>query len=140
MSDLSPHTMSPETPATPTKQAGSEAGDDVPVPALPTRRPEFTGTRTAHSLSSSSDGLILFDLTNENGGSLEFSPHCTKSIIDLKILNVGYERHRLSFVQVRSELESRITEGVTVPSVELSDGSHLTDSWKIAEVCILYGL
>ncbi|CAO1627004.1 unnamed protein product [Sympodiomycopsis kandeliae] len=136
---------SPEVGSTPTKQAGSEiGGDDHPdsqfsTEALPAQlavcppHPGLMSAKTAQSLSPSTDGLILFDLTNQSGGNLTFSPHCLKSIIDLKILNVGYERQRLSFVEVRSHLERRISEGVTVPSVELSDGSHLTDSWKIAE-------
>lgn len=139
--------MSPES--TPVKQPGSEAGDDVAAPALSLdtphhyqqpqtqqqhQRPNIIGTKTSQILSPSSEGLILFDLTNKSGGTLEFSPHCIKSIIDLKILNVGYERQRLSFVEVRTQLETRITEGVTVPSLELNDGGHLTDSWQIAEV------
>lgn len=128
--------------STPTKQPGSESGDDVAqqeyVSSQP--RPEMVGRTTARALSTSSDGLILFDLTNESGGRLEFSPHCVKSIVDLKLLNIGYERQRLSFVEVRSHLEKRIMQGVTVPSVELSDGSHLTDSWKIAEVSTRYSI
>lgn len=107
---------------------------DTPAEAHPQRPQPPVSTKTARSLSASTDGLVLFDLTNKIGGTLAFSPHCMKSIIDLKLLGVGYERQRLSFVQVRRDLEERIGQGVTVPSLELSDGSHLTDSWKIAEV------
>lgn len=107
---------------------------DAPAEPQPQRPPPPVSTKTTRSLSASTDGLVLFDLTNKIGGTLAFSPHCMKSIIDLKLLGVGYERQRLSFVQVRRDLEERIGQGVTVPSLELSDGSHLTDSWKIAEV------
>ncbi|PWN28902.1 hypothetical protein BDZ90DRAFT_218315 [Jaminaea rosea] len=93
---------------------------------------------TSHStisraLSSDLNGLILFDLTNQPGSTLAFSPHCIKTVVDLAILNIGYERQRLTFHQVRTDLEARTQPGVTVPSVEMSDGTHLVDSWAIAE-------
>ncbi|PWN20797.1 hypothetical protein BCV69DRAFT_270501 [Microstroma glucosiphilum] len=127
--------MSSATDLAETKHAGEDGSTLEAPPAEPQpQRPQPPlSTKTSRSLSASTDGLVLFDLTNEVGGTLAFSPHCMKSIIDLKLLGVGYERQRLSFVQVRRDLEKRIGQGVTVPSLELSDGSHLTDSWKIAE-------
>jgi hypothetical protein len=117
------------------EQAPLQDAPAEPQPQSQPQRPQPpVSTKTARTLSASTDGLVLFDLTNKIGGTLAFSPHCMKSIIDLKLLGVGYERQRLSFVQVRRDLEERIGQGVTVPSLELSDGSHLTDSWKIAEV------
>jgi len=101
------------------------------------------------------EGLVLFDLTNKEGGTLTFSPHCIKSILDFKILGItessssspqqqgegktmNYERKRLSFVEVRTHLEEKLGRaGVTVPTVELNDGSNLSDSWSIAEVSLV---
>lgn len=82
------------------------------------------------------EGLVLFDLTAQPGSKSTFSPHCIKTVVDLRILAVtGYERARLSFAQIRNDLENKIGHpGVTVPTLELGDGSHLTDSWTIAEV------
>ncbi|PWY99594.1 hypothetical protein BCV70DRAFT_200526 [Testicularia cyperi] len=85
------------------------------------------------SLSSATDGLVLFDLTNCPGGKLCFSPHTIKTILDLKLLGIGYDRQRLTFIQIRNDLASRVAENVTVPAIELADGSHIVDSWDIAE-------
>lgn len=128
--------MSSSTDLSETNHTGEEHASlqDTPAESQPQRPQPPVSTKTSRTLSASTDGLVLFDLTNKVGGTLAFSPHCMKSIIDLKLLGVGYERQRLSFVQVRRDLEDRIGQGVTVPSLELSDGSHLTDSWKIAEV------
>ena len=100
--------------------------------------PPATAAATAEtvvdrSLTSAVDGLVLFDLTNKPGGTVCFSPHTIKTILDLKLLNVGYERQRLSFVQIRSELADKVAENVTVPTLELSDGTHIIESWAIAE-------
>lgn len=86
-----------------------------------------------HALTPSSTGLVLFDLTSKPGGTACFSPHTVKTLLDLKLLNVGYERQRLTFIQIRNDLASRIADNVTVPALELSDGSHVVDSWNIAE-------
>lgn len=58
---------------------------------------------------------------------------CMKTILDLKLLDIGYDRQRLTFTEVRSKLSSRVSENVTVPTLELSNGSHLTDSWIISQ-------
>ncbi|SNX87304.1 uncharacterized protein MEPE_06014 [Melanopsichium pennsylvanicum] len=106
----------------------------VPAPAREASEPTSPPTRAENaSLSTSSSGLVLFDLTNKPGGTDCFSPHTIKTILDLKLLNVGYERQRLTFIQVRNELAQRIADNVTVPALELSDGSHIVDSWNIAE-------
>ncbi|TKY85468.1 hypothetical protein EX895_005630 [Sporisorium graminicola] len=108
----------------------------VPAPA-PAREADEPAPRTSRadsaSLSTSSSGLVLFDLTNKPGGTACFSAHTIKTLLDLKLLNVGYERQRLTFIQVRNELAERIADNVTVPALELSDGSHIVDSWNIAE-------
>lgn len=158
---FSPYSMaSPE--ATPVKHSGSEAGDsatgtnnvsasaeDAPQIAtmneLQTASSTFEQTQPPQSRllakrgasgDFSLDGLILFDLTSKPGAHDAFSPHCIKTIVDLRILGVqGFERSRLTFTQIREDLAEKIGHpGVTVPTLELADGSHLTDSWKISEV------
>lgn len=58
---------------------------------------------------------------------------CVKTILDLKLLDVGYDRQRLTFVQVRNDLAARVGDNAAmVPTLELSDGTHLSDSWMIA--------
>ncbi|UZJ56155.1 hypothetical protein CBS101457_005475 [Exobasidium rhododendri] len=85
------------------------------------------------SLGKNTEGLVLFDLTVATGARKAFSPHCMKTVLDLKLLSIGYDRQRVTFTQVRNELESRVGENVTVPTLELANGSHLTDSWNIAQ-------
>ncbi|PWN46804.1 hypothetical protein IE53DRAFT_302251, partial [Violaceomyces palustris] len=85
------------------------------------------------ALNSAMEGLVLYDLTDKVSGKALFSPHTIKTILDLKLLNIGYDRQRLSFVEIRTELASKVAENVTVPTLELGDGSHLSDSWAIAE-------
>lgn len=108
----------------------------VPEPA-PARESDQPTTHVSRAdstcLGTSPSGLVLFDLTNKPGGKACFSPHTVKTILDLKLLNVGYERQRLTFIQIRNDLADRIADNVTVPALELSDGSHLVDSWNIAE-------
>ncbi|EST05266.1 Glutathione S-transferase, N-terminal [Kalmanozyma brasiliensis GHG001] len=114
--------------------AGTNASVPAPAPARSADEPAPTPSRTDnHALSTSSSGLVLFDLTDRLGGTRCFSPHTVKTLLDLKLLNVGYERQRLTFVQVRNELADKIGDNVTVPALELSDGSHIVDSWNIAE-------
>lgn len=120
--------VTPELNATETM---TTAHDQQPPPPA---HPSLHRANTNTTLSSGVEGLILFDLTNEPGGTTAFSPHCTKTVLDLKLLGVGYERQRLSFVQIRTDLAARVAENVTVPTLELSDGTHLTESWAIAEV------
>lgn len=89
------------------------------------------------SFSSSTDGLVLYDLTDTPYGPpfKEFSPHCVKTLMAFRLLNVGYERRRLTFNDIRTRLRAVIGDGsgaVTVPTLELRDGRHLTDSWTIA--------
>ncbi|KAK0561267.1 hypothetical protein OC861_005889 [Tilletia horrida] len=60
--------------------------------------------------------LVLYDLTNEPGGTREFSPHCMKTIIDLKIIGVPYTRERLSFIQIRNDLATKLN------SPDITDG------------------
>ena len=106
----------------------------APAPAREADEPAQHASRAdSTSLSTSASGLVLFDLTNKPGGTACFSPHTIKTILDLKLLNVGFERQRLTFIQVRNELAERIADNVTVPALELSDGSHIVDSWNIAE-------
>ncbi|CBQ73378.1 conserved hypothetical protein [Sporisorium reilianum SRZ2] len=124
------------TPGDTTSSAAAAVGtqanvnDAVPSPA-PARgadEPAAPASRAdTASLGTGASGLVLFDLT------ACFSPHTVKTLLDLKLLNVGYERQRLTFVQVRNELASRVADNVTVPALELSDGSHIVDSWNIAE-------
>ncbi|KAL9936906.1 hypothetical protein V8E36_004141 [Tilletia maclaganii] len=84
-------------------------------------------------MTSFDDGsLVLYDLTTKRGGRVEFSPHCVKALVDFKILGVKYEPRRLSFVQVRTELAKKVKEDVTVPTLELKDGTHVVDSFEIA--------
>ena len=124
-----------DTAANPT--ATSNAVNDAvpdPAPAREADEPLRHPTRAdSTSLSTSSSGLVLFDLTNKPNGHVCFSPHTIKTILDLKLLNVGYERQRLTFIQIRNDLAERIADNVTVPALELSDGSHIVDSWSIAE-------
>lgn len=112
------------------------AADAAPeaVPARePHQAPQSVSPTDNASLTTGIEGLVLFDLTNKPNGHVSFSPHTIKTILDLKLLNIGYERQKLSFVQIRNDLASRVTENVTVPVLELSDGSHIVDSWNIAE-------
>lgn len=122
--------------ADPAQRSDRSAADAAPE-AVPARQPhqavQSVSATDSASLSTGIDGLVLFDLTNKPDGNLCFSPHTIKTILDLKLLNVGYERQKLSFVQIRNDLASRVTENVTVPVLELSDGSHIVDSWSIAE-------
>ncbi|SPO24505.1 uncharacterized protein UTRI_03774 [Ustilago trichophora] len=119
-----------------TTGAGSAVNEAVPAPA-PARQAEEPAQHASRadstSLSTSSSGMVLFDLTDKPGGTACFSPHTVKTILDFKLLNVGYERQRLTFIQIRNELAERIADNVTVPAIELSDGSHIVDSWNIAE-------
>lgn len=106
----------------------------APAPARQATEPTQHATRAdSTSLSTFSSGLVLFDLTDKPNGKACFSPHTIKTILDLKLLNVGYERQRLTFIQIRNDLAERIADNVTVPALELSDGSHIVDSWSIAE-------
>lgn len=57
---------------------------------------------------------------------------CIKTVLALRLLDVGYDRQRRTFHQIRTELAQRVSDRVTVPTLELSNGSHLTDSWAIA--------
>ncbi|PWN32975.1 uncharacterized protein FA14DRAFT_107340, partial [Meira miltonrushii] len=85
------------------------------------------------SLSAGTGGLVLYDLTSSAPHNKEFSPHCVKTLMDLKLLDVGYDRQRLTFTQVRTDLAKRVGDNAaTVPTLELSDGTHLQDSWLIA--------
>jgi glutathione S-transferase len=119
-------------PAAPSE--GVNAAVPAAAPARQADEPAAHPTRAdSTSLTSSTSGLVLFDLTDKPGGKACFSPHTIKTILDLKLLNVGYERQRLTFVQIRNELSERIADNVTVPALELSDGSHIVDSWAIAE-------
>ncbi|KAJ1581523.1 hypothetical protein NDA11_005127 [Ustilago hordei] len=124
------------TPATAVTGTADNVNDAVPAPA-PARQPaeptQHTTRADSASLSTSSSGLVLFDLTDRANGTACFSPHTIKTILDLKLLNVGYERQRLTFIQIRNDLAERIADNVTVPALELSDGSHIVDSWNIAE-------
>ncbi|CDU26301.1 uncharacterized protein SPSC_06495 [Sporisorium scitamineum] len=105
-----------------------------PAPAREASEPAQHASRAdSTTLSTSSSGLVLFDLTDKPGGTACFSPHTIKTLLDLKLLNVGYERQRLTFLQIRNHLAERIADNVTVPALELSDGSHIVDSWNIAE-------
>ncbi|KAJ9479453.1 GST N-terminal domain-containing protein [Pseudozyma hubeiensis] len=117
--------------------AASPSAVNEAVPAAASARtpaePASHNRADSTSLSTSSSGLVLFDLTDKPNGTACFSPHTVKTLLDLKLLNVGYERQRLTFVQVRNDLASRIADNVTVPALELSDGSHIVDSWNIAE-------
>lgn len=93
----------------------------------------FLPSVTQLSLSTSVEGLVLYDLTSSKPFEKEFSPHCVKTLMDLKLLDVGYDRQRLTFTQVRTELAKRVGDNAaTVPTLELSDGTHLQDSWLIA--------
>ena len=116
---------------------GAEAVNDPvpdPAPARSASQPTSHPSRAdSTSLSTASSGLVLFDLTDKPGGHACFSPHTVKTLLDLKLLNVGYERQRLTFLQIRNDLAQRIADNVTVPALELSDGSHIVDSWNIAE-------
>jgi glutathione S-transferase len=85
------------------------------------------------SLGRETEGLVLFDLTTKEGARAAFSPHCMKTILDLKLLGIGYDRQRVTFTEVRNSLEKRVGENVTVPTLELANGSHLTDSWIISQ-------
>ncbi|CAD6897151.1 unnamed protein product [Tilletia caries] len=58
---------------------------------------------------------------------------CVKTVVDLKLLGIKYTRERLTFLQVRNELAKKVAEDVTVPTLELPDGSYVRDSWKIAQ-------
>lgn len=120
--------------ATPIKHAGSEGGENEENLAFATPTSNSSAAAAlSTALSPSLEGLILFDLTTAPGASVAFSPHCMKTVVDLAILHVGYERRRLSFHQVRGELEDLVHPGVTVPTVEVGSGEYLTDSWAIAE-------
>lgn len=58
---------------------------------------------------------------------------CIKTVLDLKLLGIGCDRQRLTFSEVRSTLSAKVgNPSVTVPTLELADGTHLTDSWTIA--------
>jgi len=121
---------------TATVTADASVNEAVPPPAA-ARTADEPASRTTEadstSLGTTSSGLVLFDLTDKPSGKACFSPHTVKTLLDLKLLNIGYERQRLSFIQIRNELASRIADNVTVPALELSDGSHIVDSWNIAE-------
>lgn len=93
-----------------------------------------TSTLATTSLSSSIEGLVLYDLTTKKGSNQCFSPHTLKTILDLKLLGIGYERQRLTFAQIRGELSRKVANNVTVPCLELSDGTNIIESWNIAEV------
>jgi glutathione S-transferase len=56
-----------------------------------------------------------------------------KTILDLKLLDIGYDRQRLTFSEIRTKLSARVVDNVTVPTLELSNGSHLIDSWVISQ-------
>ncbi|KAN0065600.1 hypothetical protein ACQY0O_000723 [Thecaphora frezii] len=116
---------------TPSTLAEATVGAPPAAPARTASAP--APTPNDRSLTSNSEGLVLFDLTNKPGGTLLFSPHTVKTILDLKLLGVGYERQRLSFVQIRTQLAEKIADNVTVPALELADGSHIMESWAIAE-------
>ncbi|CAO1631976.1 unnamed protein product [Parajaminaea phylloscopi] len=93
-----------------------------------------TGKR-AVSPTFTMEGFILFELTSQPGAQKVFSAPCMRTIVDLHILGAtGYERSRLTFSQIRGELAAKTGDpSVTVPTLELGDGSHLTESWRIAE-------
>lgn len=87
------------------------------------------------SFTSTTEGLVLYDLTNTCEGPRfrEFSPHCVKTLMALRLLSIGFERQRMTFNDIRTRLTRIIgDEHVTVPTLELADGRHLTDSWTIA--------
>ncbi|KAE8244254.1 hypothetical protein A4X13_0g6727 [Tilletia indica] len=80
------------------------------------------------------DALVFYDLTNKRGGHLSFSPHCVKTVVDLKLLGITKHTHeRLTFVQVRNDLAKNVCDDVTVPTLKIPDGSCVVDSFKIAE-------
>ncbi|EPQ27378.1 uncharacterized protein PFL1_04917 [Pseudozyma flocculosa PF-1] len=112
-----------------TQQAVAQASQ--PGPARTASTP--AGPHPERSLNGASDNLVLFDLTTRPEATLTFSPHTIKTILDLKLLGVGYERNRLTFTQIRGQLAQRIAENVTVPALELADGTHIMESWAIAE-------
>lgn len=115
---------------------GNSVNGAVPAPARARQANEPTqqvSVADSSSLTTHSSGLVLFDITNKPGGTACCSPHTIRTVLDLKLLGVGYERQRLTYTQVRNELAERIADNVTVPALELSDGSHIVDSWNIAE-------
>lgn len=105
---------------------------DTPLTHTSTQNAYFNSV-TRQSLSAGTEGLVLYDLTSAAPYNKEFSPHCVKTLMDLKLLDIGYDRQRLTFTQIRTELAKRIGDNAaTVPTLELSDGTHLQDSWLIA--------
>lgn len=110
-------------------QAQSDHSDSFPT--------SKAGKLAQDSLSPQIQGLVLYDLTNKPNSNLLFSPHTLKTILDLKLLGIGYERQRLTFTQIRGELSSKVADNVTVPTLELSDGTNIIESWAIAEVSMI---
>jgi hypothetical protein len=111
-----------DTPAlTPASEhaPASETHESAP-PSLSVDTEVAPTLREAESsaLSSQTDGLVLYDLTTHRTSSgtpqKAFSPHTLKTILDLKLLGIGYERKRMTFTQIRGELAERLGENVSL--------------------------